>query len=248
MSEPVRSTRNARVVAASRLHRARERRAWGCTLVEGPNVVADAITGGAEFMEIFVEVGDDTGISLARRTGITPTVVERRVLQRLSGTETPRGPVAVIRTPTAGPVERDAVVIDVSDPGNAGTIVRTAAAFGLDVVASGDATDLWSPKALRAGAGAHFHTCVGSQAPDSTIATVVAGGEPPWQLSDVLDPERTWGLLVGSEAHGLDSAAIATADVRVTIPMPGETESLNAAVAAGIVMYEMARWRASTQY
>ncbi len=245
MTEPVRSTRNPRVVAASRLHRARERRETGRTLLEGPHVVADAIAAGVRIVEMFVGCDDAEGLELAARAGVTPVLLEPHVLGRVAGTETPRGPVAVIDAPAAGHVRRDAVIIEVTDPGNAGTILRSAAAFGLDVVAVEGSTDLWSPKVLRAAAGAHFHTTIGDVGPQATIATVVDGGVAPWDLGSVLDRDQTWAVLVGSEAHGLDRVRVERADVLVTIPMPGGTESLNAAVAAAIVMYELSHWRMS---
>lgn len=243
MNEPVRSTRNPRVVAASRLHRARERRATGRTLLEGPHVVAEAIAAEVQIVELFADAADSHGLELAARAGVTPVLLEPHVLERVAGTETPRGPVAVIDIPVARPARRDTVTLEVNDPGNAGTIVRTAAAFGLDVVAVEGSTDLWSPKVLRAAAGAHFRTAIGAAGTQPTIATVVEGGVAPWDLGSVLDRERTWSVLVGSEAHGLDAAQVEEADVSVTIPMPGGTESLNAAVAAAIVMYELSRWR-----
>ncbi|MEX1271419.1 MAG: TrmH family RNA methyltransferase, partial [Acidimicrobiia bacterium] len=77
----------------------------------------------------------------------------------------------------------------------------------------------------------------------ATIATVVKGGVAARELGTVLDPARRWAILVGSEAHGLSDDEVAAADVQVTIPMPGGTESLNAAVAGAIVAYELALWR-----
>lgn len=246
MREPVRSTRNPRVVAASRLHRARDRRQTGLTILEGPNVISEAVGAGVPLLELYVDLDDAAGIELARRAAVDPIPVEDAVLARLAGTDTPRGPIAVIRIPQSAESTRDAVVLDVADPGNAGTILRTAAAFGFDVAGTPGSTDLWSPKALRAGAGAHFRTSICARGPDATIATVVSGGVAPDRLETVLDPARTWSILVGSEAHGLSLDAVDDAEIRVTISMPGGTESLNASVSAAIVMYEFARWRLRT--
>lgn len=235
--EPVRSTRNPRVAEAVRLHRVRERKELGLTLLEGPHLLAEARDGGADIVRVFgLGPSDD------------PTWVEvtQEVLDRLAGTENPRGPVAVIRIPEATPVGRDHLSIDVGDPGNAGTLVRTAAAFSLDVVFRTGSVDPWAPKVLRAAAGAHFRTSIG-EAPvgSGTIATVAKGGVGLHRLADVLDPARTWAILIGSEPHGLAPTEVEEADVAVTIPMPGEIESLNAAVAGSIVAYEFGRWRNS---
>jgi TrmH family RNA methyltransferase len=231
------------VVAASRLHRARDRREAGATLLEGPNVIGEAIEAGVPIIEFYVHVDDDAGRELASRAGVAATPVEQAVLDRLAGTETPRGPVAVIEIPEPVESTRDAVSLEIADPGNAGTILRSSAAFGFDVVSAPGSTDLWSPKVLRAGAGAHFHTNICRSGPTATIATVVEGGVAPDRLDQVLDLDRRWSILVGSEAHGLTPDAANTADVRVTIPMPGGIESLNAAVAASIVMYEISLLR-----
>jgi RNA methyltransferase, TrmH family len=242
--EPVRSPRNSKVAEASRLLRARERRSRGLTLLEGPHLLAEAVRAGADIHRIFALPDDAEAAEAARRSGAELVVVEQAVLDRLAPTESPRGPVAVVAIPAAGESDRDVVFMAVTDPGNAGTIIRTAAAFGLDVCAAEGAVDPWSPKVVRAGAGAHFRTRLVRNAPVATIATVVRGGIAPRRLPLVLDPDRRWAVLVGSEAHGLPAHRADSADVRVTIPMPGGTESLNAAVAAAIVIYELAEWRA----
>lgn len=237
--EPVRSTRNPRVAQAVRLRRARTRKESGLTLVEGPHLFAEATAAGAEIVTVF-----STDPSPEETGGAEWVVVTPEVLARLSDTVTPQGPVAVMQVPESGPVRRDHLAVEVSDPGNAGTLIRTAAAFGLDVVFADDAVDPWSPKVLRAAAGGHFHTTIGS-APSGCgrIATVAHGGLPIHELPLVLDPDRIWAILIGSEAHGLDPDAVADADVRVTIRMPGGVESLNAAVAGAIMVYEFSRWR-----
>ncbi len=240
--EPVRSPRNARVARAARLRRASERSKTGLTLLEGPHILQEAIAAGVEPLEVFGLEGDPSR-DLAERI-FTP--VTQEVLNRLAPTESPRGPVAVISIPSPGEVCRDSLTVGVGDPGNAGTLIRTAAAFGLDVIVGEGAVDVWSPKVLRAGAGCHFRTTIGRRpATVRTIAAVVTGGLDPSAFGSELDRDVIWTVLVGNEAQGLSAAEIASADVKVTIPMRGGTESLNAAVAGSIVAYELARWRNS---
>jgi TrmH family RNA methyltransferase len=132
----------------------------------------------------------------------------------------------------------------VSDPGNVGTMIRTAAAFGWDFGFTTGTADPWSPKVLRSAAGGHFTLSVarvGSVADLegwglTTAAAVVTGGDDPVTLA----PGR-YALLVGAEAAGLPREVIVSASVRVTVPMPGRTESLNAAVAAAILTYALSR-------
>ncbi|MDH3517416.1 MAG: RNA methyltransferase [Acidimicrobiia bacterium] len=238
--EPVRSPRNTRVARAVRLHRAGERAQSGLTLLEGPHLLAEAVQAGVEPIEVFGLESDEDSRSLVpadRWISVT-----QEVLDRLAPTESPRGPIAVVPIPDDGSVTRDSVTIGTTDPGNAGTLIRSAAAFGLDVVKSEVSVDLWSPKVLRAGAGAHYRTTIGRlQHRAGLIATVVEGGMPAEAMD--LERDRPWSILVGSEAHGLTAAAIRSADRLVTIPMVGGTESLNAGVAGSILAYELRRWR-----
>lgn len=204
------------------------------TLIEGPSLLADAIAAGAVVREVFsLDVDDQES-----------TLVDDRALARLAGTESPRGPVAVVEIPVEWlDTTRNLVVaVGVSDPGNVGAIVRTAAAFGWGFAYTEGSADPWSPKAVRAGAGGQFQTPltrIGSLREVNewtTVATVVRGGTGPEAI-----PERPVALLVGDEANGLPSWAVDPADHRLSIAMPGSTESLNAAIAAGIAMYALRR-------
>ena len=208
-----------------------------------------ALAAGVVPSEVFATPDDETTRVLARAHGIEVTPVTGEVLGKVADSANPRGPVAVIEIPAPVTPSKDLllVLVDIADPGNLGTMIRTAAAFGFDVWVAGGA-DPWSPKVLRAAAGAHFDTGL-RWAPDwstgevvalgyRVVASVVDGGRPPAELA--VEGHRD-ALLIGSEAHGLASEVIERADAHVTIPMPGTTESLNAAIAASILMYA---WRA----
>ncbi|MGH8959275.1 MAG: TrmH family RNA methyltransferase [Acidimicrobiia bacterium] len=228
------SARNPRVQAAARLHRADERRRTGLTLLEGPHLVGEAVAAGVALAEIFAL---ETDLGFPNRTALS-----QAALERLSSTRTPQSPVAVMSIPMHSlDPERDVLVAwEIADPGNLGTMIRTAAAFGLDVAVIGGA-DPWAPKTLRGAAGAHFHTSVVEidnleEIRAVRVATVLLDGDPPSAL-----PAGRLALLIGSEAHGLSAEAIAAVEVRISIPMPGGTESLNAAAAAAILCYEVAK-------
>lgn len=230
--EPVRTHRARSVVEAARLHRARDRRERGLTLVEGPHLVADVLAAGAVVRETYGLQPTDPGV----------TPVDERALRRLAGTESPRGPVAVVEIPVEW-LDRSRnvlVSVGVSDPGNVGTMIRTAAAFGWGFAYMEESADPWAPKTIRAGGGGQFQTPVarvGSLAEFgewTTVAAVVREGIAPDQITD-----RPVALLIGEEAHGLDQWVVDAADHRLTIPTTGQTESLNAAVAAGIAVYQL---------
>ena len=250
--EVVSSTQNSHVVAAAKLHRRKARRETGLSLLEGPNLLEAALEAGVSIARVFALQDDDSaGVADASEAGLVVTRVTRGVLDRVAPTEHPRGPVAVFRVPEHRPrLSRDRIVLwGIGDPGNAGTLIRTAAAFGHDVMAAPGTVGLWGPKVLRAAAGAHFMTSV--VASDvvtveslraegfAAVATVVSGGVRPAEMPGT----GPVALLVGEEAAGLRDEVIEAADILVTIPMPGGTESLNSAVAAGIVAYELSRRR-----
>lgn len=234
-SELISSTRNATVADAATLHRARRRKETGRTLLEGPSVVSEGIATGLTIHAVFVLEGEESPAGWSGDVHL----VTRPVLERLAGTTTPRGPIAVATIPGPElPTDQPALVAwGVADPGNVGTMIRTAAAFGYGFVAGPDTADPWSPKVLRSGAGGHFHTTIGSIGDvaglgDRTlVGTVARGGGPPGSVG----PRDA--LLIGNEAHGLPSDVLKACDRLVTIPMSGPAESLNAAVAAGIAAY-----------
>ena len=202
--------------------------------MEGPQLLADVMAAGGVVREVYGVEPDDPGV----------IPVDQRALERLAGTDSPRGPVAIVEIPTEwmDPESDLLVSVGVSDPGNVGTMIRTAASFGWGFAYTDGSADPWAPKTLRAGAGGQFQTSVsrvGSLREISswiTVAAVVRDGEPPEAIAD-----RPVALLIGEEAHGLPDWAAASSTHRMTIPTPGETESLNAAVAAGIAVYELSK-------
>lgn len=235
--EPIHSRHNRAVVEAGRLHRVRDRRLRNATLLEGPHVLSEALAAG---------IVPERSFALADDPHEWPnvSVVTEEVMAKLAGTENPRGPVAVIAIPPdRHPASDEDVMVlwGVGDPGNVGAIIRTCGAFGLGVAIGPGTADPWSPKVLRAGAGAHFRAPVFTVAGFDELdgrqlaASVTAGGVAPAGLGD-----GPWAVLVGSEPHGLPESVVVAASASVTIPMPGGTESLNAAAAAAILAYELA--------
>ncbi len=237
------------MVEASRLNRARERKETGRTLLEGPNLLADALTAVVVPEVVFALDSDEVGARLALGHGVELIVVDPGALSRLAGTRTPRGPIAVIEIPPPGSLKgRPGALVSwgVGDPGNVGTLIRTAAAFGWAFAFTPGTADPWSPKVLRAGAGAQFRSNpIPVAAVDDltgagyhVVATVVEGGESIDRLGS-----GRYAVLVGEEAAGLPADVVGRATTQVTIPMPGGTESLNVAVAAAIVVYELSKDR-----
>ena len=211
-------------------------------MIEGPAQIADAVRAGARLVEVFALAPADVPAEV-----VTPvTTVSGAVLDRMAGTAHPRGPLAVAEIPPAAKLRAvDTVVLwDVADPGNAGAIVRSAAAFGFDVAVTGHATDVWSPKAVRAAAATQFRTAVVLLGDDpladlaaaglAPLATVVGVGEDV----EGVDVGGPVALLIGAEAHGLPDEVVTRARA-VTLRLGNGVESLNAAVAAGVLMHQL---------
>jgi len=239
------STRNQRINEVRRLRRRRNRAVTGMTTVEGPFLLHEAIAGGVRVHEIFALPSDDEAGLAAENAGIGVTEVSVDVLQRIATSVTPRGPVAVVDIPKPVPVApTDSIVLwEMSDPGNVGTVIRTAAAFGFQVIATKGSVDLWAPKVLRSGVGGHFRTELVENVAPSLDSLTGAGLVPLATAADGVDiatvdlsDPAPAAFIVGNEAHGLPSALRSKATT-VSLSMPGGTESLNAAVSASIFMY-----------
>lgn len=245
------SVRNPRVQAVVALHDARERRRRGLHLAEGLRVCREALAA-AEVVEL-LHTGDRDALIGTVAEHVRVTRVDDRVMARLSDAATPPGIVAVVRTPDLerpvpghGPV----LVLDgVGDPGNVGTLLRTAAAFGASVLSVGGA-DPYGPKAVRASAGTVYRTSVHRVAPEALRTDALRGeGRPVLGLAadgarTLIEVSRTIPpqgvvLVVGSEPHGLAAGTRAAIDEMVRIPMRSDVESLNVAAAAAIAMHAL---------
>ena len=241
------------MAAAVKLLRHTGRRRAGRFLAEGPNLVQAAIARGLA-IEVF-----GTEAAVGRHAALladTPVhLVTERAAKALSDTVTPAGLVAVCEVPAGAlPAAPDlvAVAVGVSEPGNAGTVIRIADAMGADaVILAGHAVDPYNGKCLRASAGSIFHLPVIVE-PDAVAAVTALRGAGLTVLATTLDDavdladadlSRPTAWLFGPEAHGLPDDVTALADQRVRIEMPGRAESLNVAAAAAICLYQSARAR-----
>ena len=251
--------------AARSLHLKKHRREQRCFLVEGPTAVQAALDAPAiELERIFVDsrLSLPTGIAAkaaARRVDVI--AVDERTMHSLSETRTPQGVVAVARffdqepsklVDIAGDPAGACIILvlhDVADPGNAGTLIRSAEAFGAAAVCCGSAgVDPYNEKVARASLGSMFHVplvCYDewSKLRDALVAaniSLVAAEASAPDVRSVTLPHRV-ALLVGNERHGIADVPPDAIDARIGIPQTVRAESLNAAVAGSIVLYEIAR-------
>jgi len=245
------------VIDAVKLHRPAARRRAGLFLAEGPNLVEAALRSGAVERVFATEAATERFAGLLVDAPVR--LVTERAAKALSDTVTPVGLVAECRSIAAqwSRVAADSprfvvVAVDVSEPGNAGTLIRVADAMGADaVVLAGNSVDPFNGKSLRASAGSVFNVPVVPAGDAAVVAeNVTARGGAV--LATTLDGELSLddadpvlagpcAWIFGNEAHGLDSATAALATHRINIPMRGGAESLNLASAASICLYATAR-------
>ncbi len=241
------SRSNERVKAIRALERKKERAASGLHRIEGEKTIREAIDSGAVLSDVFIEDGYVSTLSFADAAVYT---VSRDVLCCLSDCETPQGIVATVKTPALTPPERYpagliAVLDCVQDPGNVGTILRTADAMGaVGILFSSDSADPFSPKVLRSAMGSTYHIPVWQGELGCELAKLTAQGFTclcgHLHGSEELPPvTNAMALVIGNEGNGVPEAHAALC-YRYRLPMFGRAESLNASVAAGILLYEIA--------
>ena len=249
--------RSARVAAAVKLHRQVARRRAGRFLAEGVNLVEAASARGL-VRDVFVTESAAQRYSSLLDTAQWPVhLVSERAAKALSDTVTPTGLFAVCDMPAtglgdvlAGSPRLVAVAVEISEPGNAGTIIRIADAMGAAaVILGGHSVDPYNGKCLRASAGSIFaipvvvapdaHAAVGTlRAAGLQVLATTVDGETSLADAELAAP-TAW--LFGPESHGLSAEIADGADHRVRIPMSGAAESLNVASAAAICLYQSAR-------
>ena len=259
--EPISSTDNPHVRLLRALHDAKGRARYGAFLVEGVRMVETAAEAARPQVALHTSsfgVGDGREASLLRRLndrGAIVRPVTERVLAHVSDTVTPQGIVAALPLPDVTPSVAPtlALVLDgVGDPGNAGTLLRTAAAAAAErVVCAPETVDLYAPKVVRAAAGAHFALHILSVPAWADVAVALAGVDQV-VLADAHATRHHWdvdwskrsALIVSNEARGASAGACELATTRVSIPMARGIESLNAAIAGSVILYEALRQRA----
>lgn len=228
---------NARLKLVRRLESKRQRQKLGLFVAEGEDLVAAALDAGLEPVEALVD-------------GERPALVERlpraeevepRLLAEASALGHPPRVLAIFRREELPEGDRDATLAlwRVADPGNLGTLLRAADAFGAGVCLSAGCADPTGAKALRASAGALFRVPLGrfDEAPAPRVALVAHGGTPLPEL----DLGARVTFVLGAERERLPGDVLASCAAEATIPQPGAAESLNVAMAGTVALYELSR-------
>lgn len=245
--EHITSLKNPKVTAWKALKDRKGRRESGCFLVEGRKMVEEALASAFDVETVLVQEGMELPDGLSMPVYELPA----HVLAAVCNTKTPQGIAAVVRMKEQSALGKHIVVLDgVQDPGNVGTIIRTADAAGLDgVLLSNQCADVFSPKVLRATMGSIFRMNLRTtddlpgeltklREKGYSILSSQLDGTPFYERQDVAE---RFALIIGNEGNGVSEQVQQTATHRVRLPMRGGAESLNAAIAAAIMMYELMR-------
>lgn len=234
----------------------RERRDAAQTLLDGPHLLRAWLESGRLPAHILISpiALEDTEISQLRAEcpNVPCTLLEEPLFKQLSELKTPNGLLALIDIPQTDPAQANDFVLlleDIQDPGNLGSILRSAAAAGCDAVyLSQGCADAWSPRVLRAAMGGHFVLAINESSDLLDIASrfnrsLLASSLAAKTALYECDLRGKIAFAIGNEGAGLSAELQAKAQQRFIIPMPGKVESLNAAAATAVCLFEAARQR-----
>ena len=265
MLQRITSLQNEKLKSFSRLYRRKYREKTNRYVAEGINLIEEALKNGAELDSVFIRedfAEEAEGKALAERLteqGCDLFLLSRVLFDRTVNTETPQGIAAAVKQPDChvgrfceGDPSNILVLDRLQDPGNLGTIIRTADAAGFRriLVMKGTA-DLFSPKTVRAAAGSLYRMkfAYGDE-PREVLSLLGSHGfqtvctSPRAEINYFdADISRSTALIIGNEANGACDVFLQGADLLINIPMEGSIESLNAGTAASVIMYESVRQR-----
>lgn len=229
-----------------------------CFALEGARLIDDALAAGFAPDWVFcaerLPVRSQDTVERLKQRGVEIITVSEAVLKACTDTETPQGLIAVLPLPrlTAPHDPKLILIVDLlRDPGNLGTLLRSAAAADVDVMLlSPETVDAYSPKVVRGAMGAHFRlpviqadwTEIADRVKGMNVYLAAADGELKYTETDWTQPSA---LIVGGEASGASKDAARLATQRISIPLSREVESLNAAMAASVILFEAQRQRAA---
>jgi TrmH family RNA methyltransferase len=252
------SSQNSKIkLVRALMGRTKERREANAFVVEGVRLVEEAVNSKWGFQ--FALYDNDLNkrgkqlVEKLQNENIELEKVESSLLRTLSETESPQGILAVVsltQLQILNSLNFVLILDQIRDPGNLGTLLRTAAATGVQaVLLPPETTDAFAPKVVRAGMGAHFRLPIHSmtweeireQTKDLHIHLAEMEGQSCWET----DLRQPLALIIGSEAEGASEEARKLATQKISIPMAGNVESLNAAVAGSVLMFEVVRQRRS---
>lgn len=242
----IHSAKNSQVKQWKKLHTKKERENTGTYLVEGFHLVEEALK--AEDVVVELIISEDVDIPPRMDYGSIPvTQINKEVIKELSETETSQGIFAVCKqlNPEIAEAKSYLLLDAVQDPGNLGTIIRTADAAGIDAVIVGNGSvDIYNSKVLRSAQGSHFHLPIIRGDLSQWIHKLKLANIPIYGTAlengtvySKVSPSSSFALMLGNEGNGIQTELLDQTDQNLYIPILGQSESLNVSVAAGILLY-----------
>ena len=254
------SRANARVKQLRAAFQGHARLSGGMVAIEGDHLLEEALRSGMVLKTVFVS--ERRGVPEIVPRGVEVVRLTEEVFGSVVETQTPQGVAALMVPPVwalddaIGSVSLILIAVGLQDPGNLGTLVRSAEAFGVTGVLTTPGTvSAWNQKAMRASVGSVFRVPVVAvtasdieRLKDSGVRLIAAVGAEEAGVTVAQEMDFTLGcaVMIGNEGSGLAAEWMEMCDARVTIPCPGPVESLNAAVAGSLLLYEASRQRAKT--
>ena len=250
------SSQNSKIkLVRALMGRAKERREANAFVIDGVRLVEEAVARDWRFETVLYDKSlSERGKALVERLrsrGVEVEEVSDSLMRSVSETETPQGILAILQfsqLPIPNPLDFVLIPDQIRDPGNLGTLLRTAAAAGVQaVLLPPETTDVFAPKVVRSGMGAHFRLPIHSmtweeiqeQIKDLRVYLADMDGQSCWET----DLRQPLALIIGGEAEGASDEARKLATQKISIPMAGNVESLNAGVAGSVLMFEVVRQR-----
>lgn len=243
--EQITSAQNSKIKNANKLKKKKDRDKTGLALIEGIHLIDEAYQSGLDIEQLFVVDPSRTDEQLIEYANET-FEINLKVAEALSGTVTPQGFFAVIKKPEYDiSTAKQVLLIDrIQDPGNLGTLIRTADAAGIDLIVMEKGTaDPYQDKVLRASQGSVFHIPVMSESLQIFIDTF-DGPIYGTALDEVvsfkeIEAQDTFALILGNEGEGVNETLLNSTTQNLTIPIYGKAESLNVAIAGSILLYQL---------
>ncbi|MFW6273734.1 MAG: TrmH family RNA methyltransferase [Halanaerobium sp.] len=261
MTEIISSSQNSRVKYLNKLYRSRTRRKEGVFVLEGKRLVEAALAGGADFLEVFLTpaffkaAGNEDLLSDLKKSSEL-ILVEKDLLEKTASTVNPQGIIAVVNEAVFkggdffSAADKILLLDRIQDPGNMGTMIRTAAAADFDgIIALKGSVDIYNQKVIRATMGAVFSIPIWQKLSKKDFLKELNNNALNHELIAAdLDAEKYYFeheysskliLMIGNEANGLDGELMQKADSKIKIPLSEKIESLNAAQAAAVIAFEI---------
>lgn len=246
----IQSVKNQQVKEWRKLLTKKGRDRTGTYIIEGFHLIEEALQSQQEIVSLIIDENVDIPINWDLQF-VPITTITAEISTYISSTETPQGVFAICRMPLLDvstlKVNTYLLLDAVQDPGNLGTMIRTADAAGIDAVIVGEGTvDVYNSKVIRAAQGSHFHLpIISGHLPEwiqklqneqiPVYGTALEGGIP----FKTVPPSTSFALLVGNEGNGVAKAHLGLTNSNLYIPLYGKSESLNVAVATGILLYHL---------